>query len=71
MAAVDPAAIDLIIVANVDAGFHFSEYRLPHPGKLGNKGATAFDVQAVCAGFAYALAIADKFIASAAIARPW
>ena len=41
MAAVDPAAIDLIIVANVDAGFHFSEYRLPIQGKLGNKGACA------------------------------
>ena len=33
-------------------------------GKLGNKGAAAFDVQAVCSGFAYALGIADKFIRS-------
>ena len=32
--------------------------------KLGIKGCTAFDVQAVCSGFVYALAIADKFIRS-------
>ena len=33
-------------------------------GRLGNKGAAAFDVQAVCSGFAYALGIAEKFIRS-------
>jgi 3-oxoacyl-[acyl-carrier-protein] synthase-3 len=33
-------------------------------GKLGNHGATTFDVQAVCSGFVYALAIADKFLRS-------
>jgi 3-oxoacyl-[acyl-carrier-protein] synthase-3 len=31
---------------------------------LGNKGAASFDVQAVCAGFTYALGIAEKFIRS-------
>jgi 3-oxoacyl-[acyl-carrier-protein] synthase-3 len=31
---------------------------------LGNKGAAAFDVQAVCSGFTYAMGIADKFIRS-------
>ena len=32
--------------------------------RLGNIGAAAFDVQAVCTGFVYALAIADQFIRS-------
>ncbi|HMU99471.1 MAG TPA: beta-ketoacyl-ACP synthase III [Rhodocyclaceae bacterium] len=64
MAAVDPAAIDLIIVATSTPDFIFPSTACLIQGKLGNKGATAFDVQAVCAGFAYALAIADKFIAS-------
>jgi 3-oxoacyl-[acyl-carrier-protein] synthase-3 len=36
---------------------------------LGNHGATAFDVQAVCSGFIYALSIADKFIKTGAARR--
>lgn len=32
--------------------------------KLGNHGAMAFDIQAVCTGFVYALSIAEKFIRS-------
>src|SRR3546814_5966725 len=32
--------------------------------KLGLRGCAAMDVQAVCTGFIYALAVADKFIAS-------
>ena len=32
--------------------------------KLGSKNCAAFDVQAVCSGFVYALSIADKFIRS-------
>jgi 3-oxoacyl-[acyl-carrier-protein] synthase-3 len=32
--------------------------------KLGNKSAAAFDMQAVCCGFVYALSVAEKFIRS-------
>jgi 3-oxoacyl-[acyl-carrier-protein] synthase-3 len=35
-------------------------------GKLGNHGAPAFDVQAVCSGFIYALTLADSMIRSGA-----
>jgi 3-oxoacyl-[acyl-carrier-protein] synthase-3 len=35
--------------------------------KLGARGGPAFDVQAVCSGFVYALAIADKMVASGAV----
>lgn len=64
MAGVDAADLDLIIVATSTPDFIFPSTACLIQGKLGNKGATAFDVQAVCAGFAYALGIADKFIAS-------
>ncbi len=56
--------LDLIIVATSTPDFIFPSTACLIQGQLGNKGATAFDVQAVCAGFAYALGIADKFIAS-------
>ncbi|MFL5303132.1 MAG: beta-ketoacyl-ACP synthase 3, partial [Anaeromyxobacteraceae bacterium] len=36
-------------------------------GKLGNKKAFAFDVSAACAGSIYALAVADRFVASGAV----
>jgi 3-oxoacyl-[acyl-carrier-protein] synthase-3 len=35
--------------------------------RLGNHGAMAFDIQAVCSGFIYALSIADQFIKTGAI----
>lgn len=56
--------LDLIIVATSTPDFIFPSTACLLQGKLGNKGGTAFDVQAVCSGFAYALAIADKFIRS-------
>ena len=64
MAGIDAASIDLIIVATSTPDFIFPSTACLIQGKLGNKGATAFDVQAVCSGFAYAIGIADKFIRS-------
>jgi 3-oxoacyl-[acyl-carrier-protein] synthase-3 len=54
--------IDLIIVATTtpDQVFPSTACLLQH--KLGVKGSIAFDVQAVCSGFVYALTIADNFI---------
>ena len=56
--------VDLIIFATStpDQIFPSSACLLQH--KLGIKGGAAFDVQAVCSGFVYALSIADKFIRS-------
>jgi len=56
--------LDLIIVATSTPDFIFPSTACLLQGKLGNHGATAFDVQAVCSGFVYALTIADKFIRS-------
>ncbi len=64
MAGVAAAELDLIIVATSTPDFIFPSTACIIQGKLGNKGAAAFDVQAVCAGFSYALGVAEKFIAS-------
>lgn len=62
MANVVAADIDLIIVATSTPDFIFPSTACLLQEKLGNKGAMAFDVQAVCSGFVYALTIAEKFI---------
>jgi 3-oxoacyl-[acyl-carrier-protein] synthase-3 len=54
--------IDLIIVATSTPDFIFPSTACLLQARLGIKRCPAFDVQAVCAGFIYALDIADKFI---------
>lgn len=61
-AGVDPDTLDLIIVATSTPDYVFPSVACMLQGRLGNAGATAFDVQAVCSGFVYALTIAEKFI---------
>ena len=56
--------IDLIIVATATPDYIFPSTACLLQGRLGNVGAMAFDVQAVCSGFVYALNVADKFIRS-------
>ncbi|MCM8612211.1 beta-ketoacyl-ACP synthase III [Accumulibacter sp.] len=63
-AGVTAADIDLIIVATSTPDFIFPSTACLLQCKLGNRTATAFDVQAVCSGFVYALTIAEKFIRS-------
>jgi 3-oxoacyl-[acyl-carrier-protein] synthase-3 len=59
-----PGDIDLIIVATSTPDHVFPSTACLLQAKLGIKGCPAFDVQAVCSGFVYALAIADRFIRS-------
>jgi 3-oxoacyl-[acyl-carrier-protein] synthase-3 len=63
-AGIEASEIDLIIVATSTPDFIFPSTACLLQSKLGNKGAMAFDVQAVCSGFVYALNVADKFIRS-------
>ena len=57
--------LDLIIVATSTPDFVFPSTAALLQHKLGNNnGAAAFDVQAVCSGFVYAMTIAEKFIRS-------
>lgn len=59
---VDAASIDLIIVATSTPDMVFPSTACLVQQKLGVAGCAAFDVQAVCSGFVYALAIADSMI---------
>ena len=63
-ARIDASEIDLIIVATSTPDMIFPSTACLLQAKLGIKGGAAFDVQAVCTGFIYALAIADSFIRS-------
>ena len=54
--------IDLIIVATTTADRVFPSTACLLQKRLDIHGCAAFDVQAVCTGFVYALGIADKFI---------
>ncbi|MBZ0144359.1 MAG: ketoacyl-ACP synthase III [Rhodocyclaceae bacterium] len=56
--------IDLIILATSTPDYVFPSTACLLQAKLGVSGAAAFDVQAVCSGFVYALTVAEKFIRS-------
>lgn len=60
----DPNNIDLIILATTTPDLTFPATATSVQAKIGAKNAFAFDIQAVCSGFVYALNIADNFIKS-------
>jgi 3-oxoacyl-[acyl-carrier-protein] synthase-3 len=58
-----PADVDLIIVATTTPDLTFPATATIVQRKLGCPVGPAFDVQAVCSGFVYALSVADGFVA--------
>ncbi len=62
MAGVGAGELDLIIVATSTPDMVFPSTACILQDKLGAKGGAAFDVQAVCSGFVYALGIADAMM---------
>jgi 3-oxoacyl-[acyl-carrier-protein] synthase-3 len=54
--------LDLIIVATSTPDYVFPSTACLLQAKLGVRGCTAFDVQAVCSGFVYGLGVADSFV---------
>jgi 3-oxoacyl-[acyl-carrier-protein] synthase III len=66
-ARVDANDIELIIVATSTPDMVFPSTACILQDKLGVDEAIAFDVQAVCAGFVYALATAEKFIRTGSV----
>ena len=58
-----PADVDLIIVATTTPDLTFPATAAIVQRKLGCPIGIAFDVQAVCSGFVYALSVADGFVA--------
>jgi 3-oxoacyl-[acyl-carrier-protein] synthase III len=65
-AGLDPTDIGLIVVATTTPDMVFPSTACILQAKLGIKNAPAFDVQAVCSGYMYALATADLFMKSGA-----
>lgn len=61
-ASIQASDIDLIVVATTTPDKIFPSVAVMVQRKLGIAGCAAFDVQAVCSGFVYALTVADNFI---------
>ena len=68
-AAVAATEIDLIIVATSTPDMVFPSAACILQNKLGVAGCAAFDIQAVCSGFVYALTIADSMIKTGAASK--
>jgi 3-oxoacyl-[acyl-carrier-protein] synthase III len=68
-ASLQPSQIDLIIVATSTPDMVFPSTACILQNKLGVAGCPAFDLQAVCSGFVYALTVADSMIRSGAASR--
>ncbi|MBS0229419.1 MAG: ketoacyl-ACP synthase III [Proteobacteria bacterium] len=65
-AGTDPSELDLIVLGTTTPDLIFPSSACIVQSKLGVHGCMAFDVNAACSGFIYALTIADKFIRSGA-----
>ena len=63
-AGVDPADVDLIILATITPDMPFPATACLVQEKLGAHNAAAFDIEAACSGFVYALEIGQQFIMS-------
>ncbi|MEO1224280.1 MAG: beta-ketoacyl-ACP synthase III [Pseudomonadota bacterium] len=61
-AGLDPADLDLIVLATTTPDNTFPATAVRVQAELGMNNGMAFDVQAVCSGFVYALAVANNFI---------
>jgi 3-oxoacyl-[acyl-carrier-protein] synthase-3 len=62
MAGIDPSSIDLIVLATTTPDKIFPSTACLLQQRLNIHGCPAFDVQAVCSGFVYALSVADQFV---------
>jgi 3-oxoacyl-[acyl-carrier-protein] synthase-3 len=69
MAGLEPQDVDLVVVATTTADQVFPSTACLLQARLGIHGPAAFDVQAVCTGFVYALSVADKFIKTGAATK--
>jgi 3-oxoacyl-[acyl-carrier-protein] synthase-3 len=59
-----PAAVDMIVLATTTPDMVFPSTACILQDKLGTRNGPAFDVQAVCSGFVYALGLADLMVKS-------
>lgn len=68
-AQIDPHGIDLIICATATPDYTFPATATQIQAALGVTRGAAFDVQAVCSGFVFAVATADKFLSTGSFER--
>ena len=68
-AGLEPGDIDLIIIGTTTPDHVFPSVATQLQHRLGCHGGPAFDVQAVCTGFVYAMDIASRFIRTGASRR--
>ena len=64
-----PSDLDLIVVGTTTPDRVYPSTACRLQARLGAAGGAAFDVQAVCTGFVYALGVAEKFVRTGAAAR--
>ncbi|MDY0136066.1 MAG: beta-ketoacyl-ACP synthase III [Thiomicrospira sp.] len=68
-AAIDKHSLDMIVLATTTPDKIFPSTACILQQRLGIHGCPAFDIQAVCTGFVYALSVADQFIKTGAAKR--
>lgn len=68
-AGIDPSEIDLIVVGTTTPDQIFPSTACLLQQRLDLHGCCAFDVQAVCTGFVYAIGVADQFIRAGSAKR--
>ncbi len=66
-AGVDPSELDLIVVGTTTPDVIFPSTACLLQDRLGAKDCPAFDVNAACTGFIYALSVAEKYLKSGAV----
>jgi 3-oxoacyl-[acyl-carrier-protein] synthase-3 len=66
---VDPQTLDLIVLGTSSPDRTFPSTACLLQQRLGARGCGAFDVQAACSGFIYALSVADQFIRAGSAKR--
>ncbi|MBA0219056.1 ketoacyl-ACP synthase III [Pectobacterium brasiliense] len=67
MADVNPSEVGLLIVATTSSSHAFPSSACQVQQLLGIKDTIAFDLAAACAGFTYALSVADQYVKSGAV----
>ena len=68
-AGLEGADLDLIVVGTTTPDRVYPSTACRLQARLGGEGGAAFDVQAVCTGFIYALGVAEKFVRTGSAAR--
>ena len=68
-AGIEPATLDLIVVGTTTPDRVYPSTACRLQARLGAGECPAFDVQAVCTGFVYALGIAEKFFRAGGVGR--